>query len=110
MRAAALPMPGWTQGNCSGSRVTWGGCGGGPAPAGAPELRRLTTHKFWLMVSGMNAAVAENRIFQSPADPSRRAIFESLTRGEAAVKDFTARFDISQPAVSQHLAALKDAV
>jgi DNA-binding transcriptional ArsR family regulator len=29
--------------------------------------------------------------------------------GEAAVKDLTARFDISQPAVSQHLAALKEA-
>ncbi len=56
-----------------------------------------------------NAAVAENRVFQVLADPSRRAIFESLTRGEAAVKDLTARFDISQPAVSQHLAALKDA-
>jgi DNA-binding transcriptional ArsR family regulator len=55
------------------------------------------------------AVAAENRIFQALADPSRRAIFESLTRGEAAVKDLTARFDISQPAVSQHLAALKDA-
>ena len=54
-------------------------------------------------------AAAENRIFHALADPSRRAIFESLTRGEAAVKDLTARFDISQPAVSQHLAALKDA-
>jgi DNA-binding transcriptional ArsR family regulator len=53
------------------------------------------------------AVVAEDRIFQALADPSRRAIFESLTRGEAAVKDLTARFDISQPAVSQHLAALK---
>jgi DNA-binding transcriptional ArsR family regulator len=57
----------------------------------------------------MKAAVAENRIFQALADPSRRAIFESLTRGEAAVKDLTARFDISQPAVSQHLASLKEA-
>src|SRR6478609_927604 len=56
-----------------------------------------------------NAAVAENRIFQALADPSRRAIFESLTGGEAAVKDLTARFEISQQAVSQHLAALKDA-
>jgi DNA-binding transcriptional ArsR family regulator len=56
-----------------------------------------------------SAAVTENEIFQALADPSRRAIFESLTRGEAAVKDLTARFDISQPAVSQHLAALKDA-
>ena len=55
------------------------------------------------------AVVDENRIFQALADPSRRAIFESLTRGEAAVKELTARFDISQPAVSQHLAALKGA-
>lgn len=51
----------------------------------------------------------ENTIFQALVDPRRRAIFVSLTRGEAAVKDLTARFDISQPAVSQHLAALKDA-
>src|SRR5687768_6423561 len=57
----------------------------------------------------MQSAAAENKIFQALADPSRRAIFESLTRGEAAVKDLTARFDISRPAVSQHLAALKDA-
>jgi DNA-binding transcriptional ArsR family regulator len=61
------------------------------------------------MYCSMSAAVAEDRIFQALADPSRRAIFESLTRGEAAVKDLTARFDISQPAVSQHLATLKDA-
>jgi DNA-binding transcriptional ArsR family regulator len=53
--------------------------------------------------------MAEDRIFQALADRSRRAIFESLTRGETAVKDLTARFDISQPAVSQHLAALKEA-
>ena len=61
------------------------------------------------MSSVQSAAVAEDRIFQALADPRRRAIFESLTRGEAAVKDLTARFDISQPAVSQHLAALKAA-
>lgn len=56
-----------------------------------------------------SAAVVENKVFQALADPSRRAIFESLTCGEAAVKDLTARFDISQPAVSQHLAALREA-
>lgn len=55
------------------------------------------------------AAAAENRVFRALADPRRRAIFERLTRGEAAVKDLTARFGISQPAVSQHLAALKAA-
>src|ERR1700712_2879293 len=56
-----------------------------------------------------SAAAAENKIFQALADPSRRANFESLTRGEAAVKDLPARFELSQPAVSQHRAALKDA-
>ena len=57
----------------------------------------------------MSVAEVEDRVFQALADRSRRAIFVSLTRGEAAVKDLTARFDISQPAVSQHLATLKDA-
>lgn len=58
----------------------------------------------------MAAGVArENRTFQALADPSRRAIFESLTGGEVTVKDLTARFDLSQPAVSQHLSALKAA-
>src|SRR6476620_5398660 len=56
-----------------------------------------------------SAAAAEDKIFQALADPSRRPIFESLARGEAAVKDLMARFDISQPAVSQPLAALKEA-
>src|SRR4026209_31748 len=54
-----------------------------------------------------STAAAEDRIFKALADPSRRAIFASLTRGEAAVKDLTARFDISQPAVSQPPAAWK---
>jgi DNA-binding transcriptional ArsR family regulator len=57
----------------------------------------------------MSTAVVEDQVFQALADPSRRAIFESLMHGEAAVKDLTARFNISQPAVSQHLATLKDA-
>jgi DNA-binding transcriptional ArsR family regulator len=55
------------------------------------------------------APLAEGKVLQALADPSRRAIFESLLGGEAAVKDITARFEISQPAVSQHLAALREA-
>jgi len=58
---------------------------------------------------GMHVALPETRVFQALADPSRRAIFESLLPGEVAVKDLTARFSISQPAISQHLAALKQA-
>lgn len=61
------------------------------------------------MFGMQSASVAETKIFHALADPSRRAILESLTRGEAAVKDLTARFDISQPAVSQHLFTLRDA-
>lgn len=56
-----------------------------------------------------SAPHVEDRIFKALADPSRRAIFDALTHGEAAVKSLTAQFDISQPAVSQHLAALKEA-
>lgn len=51
----------------------------------------------------------EQAVFRALADPSRRAIFERLTRGEASVKELTAGFHISQPAVSQHLAALRRA-
>ena len=51
----------------------------------------------------------QGAVFRALADPSRRAIFERLTSGEAAVKDLTARFSISQPAVSQHLSALRRA-
>jgi DNA-binding transcriptional ArsR family regulator len=52
---------------------------------------------------------AEDRVLRALADESRRKIFERLARGEAPVKDIAARFDISQPAVSQHLAVLKHA-
>jgi DNA-binding transcriptional ArsR family regulator len=51
----------------------------------------------------------DDAVFRALADPSRRAIFERLSRGEAAVKDLTSRVDISQPAVSQHLATLRQA-
>ena len=51
----------------------------------------------------------EDKLFQALADSSRRAILQSWTQGEAAVRDLTARFDLTQPAISQHLAVLKDA-
>jgi DNA-binding transcriptional ArsR family regulator len=51
----------------------------------------------------------ENEVFRALADPTRRAIFERLTRGETTVKELTARFAVSQPAVSQHLSALRKA-
>jgi DNA-binding transcriptional ArsR family regulator len=53
---------------------------------------------------------AHNTVFRTLADPTRRAIFERLCRdGEQTVGALTARAKVSQPAVSKHLAALKQA-
>jgi DNA-binding transcriptional ArsR family regulator len=51
----------------------------------------------------------EPDIFRALADPTRRAVFERLASGEMSVSQLKAGFAISQPAVSQHLAALKSA-
>jgi DNA-binding transcriptional ArsR family regulator len=53
---------------------------------------------------------AQDMLFRTLADPTRRAIFERLCRGgEQTVGALTARAGVSQPAVSKHLAALKQA-
>lgn len=43
------------------------------------------------------------------ADPTRRAILERLSRGEATVNEIAAPFEISLPAVSRHLKVLENA-
>ncbi len=58
------------------------------------------------MVSNMQA-VADD-VFKALADPTRRAIFEHLSRdGKQTVHALTYRAGISQPAVSKHLGVLK---
>jgi DNA-binding transcriptional ArsR family regulator len=53
---------------------------------------------------------AQDTLFRTLADPTRRAIFERLCReGEKTVGALTARAKVSQPAVSKHLAVLKQA-
>jgi len=49
----------------------------------------------------------ESQVFQALADPTRRAVFERLSRAEMSVAEITAGFEVSQPAISQHLAALR---
>jgi DNA-binding transcriptional ArsR family regulator len=47
-------------------------------------------------------------LFKSLADPTRRAIFERLSRdGEQTVHEITDHSGVSQPAVSKHLGVLK---
>lgn len=53
---------------------------------------------------------AESDLFRALADPTRRAIFERLTRkGEQTVHALTGSFTVSQPAISKHLTVLKRA-
>ena len=45
--------------------------------------------------------------FQALADPTRRAILEHLARGPASVTDVARPFEMTMPAVMQHLAVLE---
>ncbi|MBP2339133.1 DNA-binding transcriptional ArsR family regulator [Saccharothrix coeruleofusca] len=47
--------------------------------------------------------------FAALADPTRRAILARLTEGPATVKELSAPFDMSGPAVSKHLRVLERA-
>ena len=53
---------------------------------------------------------AQDLLFKTLADPTRRTIFERLCReGELTVGGLTAQAGVSQPAVSKHLGVLKQA-
>jgi DNA-binding transcriptional ArsR family regulator len=53
---------------------------------------------------------AQDQIFRTLADPTRRALFERLCReGEVTVAALTAGAGVSQPVVSKHLLQLKQA-
>jgi len=47
--------------------------------------------------------------FFALADPTRRAILVRLSRGQATVKELSAPFEMSGPAVSKHLRVLERA-
>lgn len=47
--------------------------------------------------------------FTALADPTRRQIIESLAVDESSFGDLADKFDMSRPAVSQHLKVLREA-
>lgn len=47
--------------------------------------------------------------FAALADPTRRAILARLALGEATVGELTEPFEMTQPAISQHLRVLEEA-
>ena len=47
--------------------------------------------------------------FSALGDPTRRAILARLAQGEATVNELAQPFQMTQPAISQHLKVLEDA-
>ena len=58
----------------------------------------------------MAAAIPLTTVMKTLADPTRRAVFERIAReGEVAATGLVRGSRVSQPAVSQHLRALREA-
>jgi DNA-binding transcriptional ArsR family regulator len=57
----------------------------------------------------MNGTLHLDAAFSALADPTRRAILARLAKGEVGVMELAEPFDMTQPAISQHLKVLEDA-
>lgn len=61
----------------------------------------------------MTAAVVEHpdldALFSALADPTRRAIVQQLTSGEASIKELAQPHQMTSQAISQHVRVLQDA-
>ncbi|CEJ13842.1 Transcriptional repressor SdpR [bacterium YEK0313] len=53
--------------------------------------------------------MSDTELFRALADPTRRAVFERLADGERNATELRDGAGISQPAMSQHLAVLREA-
>ena len=62
-------------------------------------------YKIMLMSGTLNLDAA----FSALADPTRRGILARLAKGEASVMELAKPFEMTQPAISQHLRVLEDA-
>ena len=56
----------------------------------------------------LNQATVLDRVFRAIADPTRRAIVDRLAEGEASVSELARPFDMSLPAIHQHLRLLEE--
>jgi DNA-binding transcriptional ArsR family regulator len=57
----------------------------------------------------MSTTLNLDAAFSALADPTRRGILARLARGEATVMELAKPFEMTQPAISQHLKVLEDA-
>jgi DNA-binding transcriptional ArsR family regulator len=49
------------------------------------------------------------QVFEAIAQPTRREILRLLSSGELSAGSIASRFEVSQPAISQHLKVLREA-
>ncbi|MFZ5623451.1 MAG: ArsR/SmtB family transcription factor [Gemmatimonadota bacterium] len=61
------------------------------------------------MVTNHARVGTPDAVFRALADPTRRAILDSLRRGAEPAGRIAARFEITRPAVSRHLKVLRSA-
>jgi DNA-binding transcriptional ArsR family regulator len=57
----------------------------------------------------MESRLRLDAAFSALADPTRRAILARLAKGEATVNELAEPFQVTQPAISQHLKVLEEA-
>jgi len=57
----------------------------------------------------MATAQRIERAFDALGDPTRRAVFRRVRKGNRSVREIADGMDVSRPAVSQHLKVLKSA-
>jgi DNA-binding transcriptional ArsR family regulator len=69
----------------------------------------LTISHYLYNLRLMNKLSDLDAAFSALADPTRRAILARLAKGEATVMELAAPFEMTQPAISQHLKVLEDA-
>src|SRR5882724_8465529 len=57
----------------------------------------------------MNVQAVNPNVFHAISDPTRRALIDLLANREAPVNNLCGKFDMTQPAISQHLRVLRAA-
>ena len=55
----------------------------------------------------MNEQAAPTNVFHAISDPTRRALIDLLANREQPVNSLCDKFDMTQPAISQHLRVLR---
>jgi DNA-binding transcriptional ArsR family regulator len=71
--------------------------------------RRSLTFRVWLPYCVEVTAQAQTDVFRAIADPTRRALLDLLRTGDRTVNELAEPFDMSRPAISQHLRLLLEA-